>query len=122
MTRQRVCSEPEDCEWAETETDACSVPCMGKWSDWGEMSECSVTCGTGTKSQSRTCEPEGSECDGDATESFDCVLDECLTYLDWTEWSGMYYGCHQAKLTAEPIKPYFETFFPTPLNVTLNAP
>ncbi|KRY23664.1 A disintegrin and metalloproteinase with thrombospondin motifs 17 [Trichinella patagoniensis] len=63
-----------------------------KWSSWSEWSECSVTCGSGTKSRSRTCW-QGS-CVGDSVQREACRLAPCIegrsNALDepfWTSWS-----------------------------------
>ena len=53
----------------------------GVWSDWGEPSACSVTCGNGTLSYKRECTPPqngGAECVGNATKTEDCPIIECL--------------------------------------------
>ena len=44
------------------------------WSDWVE-GECSVTCGTGTRTDTRTC-TQGN-CDGDASRTQSCEKPEC---------------------------------------------
>ena len=52
----------------------------GVWSDWGEPSECSVTCGDGTKYYTRSCSPPqhgGAVCEGDAAKVEDCSVIEC---------------------------------------------
>ena len=52
----------------------------GVWSEWGAPSACSVTCGTGTQSSTRTCTPPqhgGADCVGDATKAETCTLTEC---------------------------------------------
>ena len=56
----------------------------GGWSIWDSWSSCSVTCGTGQKNRSRSCnnpEPKhgGNPCTGDASEIVDCVHDPCIS-------------------------------------------
>ncbi|XP_045184121.1 SCO-spondin-like isoform X2 [Mercenaria mercenaria] len=55
----------------------------GGWSDWGQWSTCSVTCGYGMQSRSRTCtnprpSPQGKYCDGDPLENVLCRKDGCI--------------------------------------------
>ena len=52
----------------------------GVWSDWGEPSECSVTCGDGTISYTRECIPPqhgGADCEGVAIHHENCPRIEC---------------------------------------------
>nr|XP_006824190.1 PREDICTED: uncharacterized protein LOC100375643 [Saccoglossus kowalevskii] len=71
----------------------------GDWSDWGNWSDCSVTCGNdlGVQSRSRTCtNPSpllgGAECQGDSSETSGCggsCPDDPVNggWTDWTDWS-----------------------------------
>ncbi|XP_060580103.1 coadhesin-like [Ruditapes philippinarum] len=58
-------------------------PCAnGGWTDWGQWSTCSVTCGDGLKSRSRTCtnpspSPHGKYCDGNPFEDVVCTKSSC---------------------------------------------
>ena len=50
----------------------------GGFTEWGTWSECSVICGTGTRSRTRSCtEPEpfcgGDDCVGETEDTEDCV-------------------------------------------------
>ena len=54
----------------------------GGWSGYGSWISCSVTCGGGTKSRSRSCtkpSPDngGDECTGEATEAENCGTASC---------------------------------------------
>lgn len=52
----------------------------GKWGDWTNWTECSVTCGDGKKTRSRDCSPPthgGKDCEGEPTETEDCKNDDC---------------------------------------------
>ena len=54
----------------------------GAWSDWGEYSDCTVTCGAGSQTRSRDCNSPppvngGSSCMGDASETRDCDESTC---------------------------------------------
>ena len=51
------------------------------WEDFGEWSECSASCGGGTRTRTRVVsipsENGGDECTGDATETENCETQEC---------------------------------------------
>ena len=54
----------------------------GGWSEYGDWSECSVKCGGGTQSRSRTCDNPapaagGAKCEGDAKEEQTCNTESC---------------------------------------------
>ena len=54
----------------------------GGWSEWTVWGTCSVTCGGGTESRTRTCtnpvpQNGGAECTGPDTESQDCNTQAC---------------------------------------------
>ena len=58
----------------------CSVD--GGWSDYGSWSECSVACGGGTQTRTRTCTNPapthgGADCVGEAAETQDCNIQPC---------------------------------------------
>ncbi|KAL9951955.1 hypothetical protein ACROYT_G044715 [Oculina patagonica] len=66
----------------------------GGYSDWSECSECSVTCGGGTQTFSRTCtnpppSDGGRDCSGlgGNVKSEECNQQECLVDGGYTEWS-----------------------------------
>lgn len=62
----------------------------GSWSPWSlDGNGCSVTCGRGTKTETRTCEYPieacpGDECDGDDSRTVNCIEEPCegtLAYM-----------------------------------------
>lgn len=58
----------------------------GKWSEWIDITECAVTCGEGTKVQSRSCsEPPsscgGMHCVGDDIRKVPCNISSCCPGL-----------------------------------------
>lgn len=78
----------------------CSVD--GGYTEWSEWTECSVSCGDGTKSRSRSCtDPEptfgGIDCSnlGPDKESAECLI-ECPVnggYGEWTHWDKCTADC-----------------------------
>ncbi|KAK3092507.1 hypothetical protein FSP39_003791 [Pinctada imbricata] len=89
--KSRSCSSPSpryggsQCSGSGRKSRQCSTnPCPidGGWADWGSYSACSVTCGGGTQSRSRTCtnptpQHNGKECSGKDTVSQPCNTQEC---------------------------------------------
>ena len=54
----------------------------GNWGTWGSYSLCSVTCGDGTKSRTRSCSNPtpfggGSDCSGSSSQSANCNNGAC---------------------------------------------
>lgn len=54
----------------------------GIWSDWSEVSECSVTCGGGVQKMERSCNNPaplhgGKPCEGDKTQTQKCNEQAC---------------------------------------------
>jgi len=54
----------------------------GQWSDWMPWGDCSVTCGGGSQSRSRTCTNPvpangGKDCVGDSVDTRDCSTGNC---------------------------------------------
>ncbi|KAI8485010.1 hypothetical protein Bbelb_372560 [Branchiostoma belcheri] len=107
-TRDRTCTNPApanggaDCDGPAQETQACdtgvSCPVDGGWSDWGQWSNCSVTCGVGTETRDRTCTNPapangGADCDGPAQETQTCDTGvSCPVDGGWSDW-GPWSNC-----------------------------
>ncbi|XP_045179646.1 A disintegrin and metalloproteinase with thrombospondin motifs adt-1-like isoform X1 [Mercenaria mercenaria] len=99
--RNRVCVHQIDvtinktCPGPTNETKTCNVePCAvhGQWSDWGEWSNCTVTCENGTKSRQRDCDnplPQfgGMNCTGDSLDIEECSEQPCPVDGGWC-WSS----------------------------------
>ncbi|CBY33380.1 unnamed protein product [Oikopleura dioica] len=98
QTRQRVCNEPEDCEWVDKESQECAGSCV--FDDWSEWSDCSVTCGNATATRSRDCPVEGA-CGEESIETMDCEVLPCAEYLDWSEWSECSVSCGGGEMRRE---------------------
>ena len=57
------------------------------WSSWTPASDCSVTCGTGTRTEVRTC-MRRSGCVGESQRTVDCEDEPCRgTWSNWTRYS-----------------------------------
>ncbi|XP_075693897.1 spondin-1 [Rhinoderma darwinii] len=76
-------SEVEKCMMPECHT----IPCMlSPWSDW---SDCSVTCGKGTRTRQRMLKSpaELGDCNEELKQVEKCMLPECPINCELTEWS-----------------------------------
>ena len=87
--------EVEPCVEAECRVD-------GGWSGWSRWGYCSQSCGTGTRSRSRTCSqppPQygGETCSGPNLETKECFLKTCPPvdggWTPWTRWSACSTSC-----------------------------
>jgi len=73
----------------------CPIDCV--WEKWQTWSECSATCGPGSRSKRRTNIPAqfgGSACVDAFEKSIDCFLAECFsTWGEWSDWNGCSRTC-----------------------------
>ena len=65
---------------------------------YGEWSECSKTCGTGTKRRTGTCFYNGTErpdslCPGNSVEKINCNTETCPRWTKWRNWSDCSHTC-----------------------------
>nr|DBA17432.1 TPA: hypothetical protein GDO54_002882 [Pyxicephalus adspersus] len=76
-------SEVEKCMMPECHT----IPCV--LSPWSEWSECSVTCGKGTRTRQRMLKSpaELGDCNEELKQVEKCMLPECPIHCELTEWS-----------------------------------
>nr|XP_022315405.1 uncharacterized protein LOC111119492 isoform X1 [Crassostrea virginica] len=105
-TRSRTCTNPApqkggaDCVGSSNETSSCHqspCPINGGWSAFGSYSHCSVSCGGGNNTRSRTCtnpapQHGGQDCVGSSTESQSCNNDPCPINGGWSAF-GSYSHC-----------------------------
>lgn len=67
------------------------TPIDGQWGDW-RNSSCSVTCGSGIITRTRSCNSTspaygGSDCNGSSTATVTtCILDGCMVDGQWGDW------------------------------------
>ncbi|CAK8695093.1 unnamed protein product [Clavelina lepadiformis] len=88
----------EGCIGGTTRMVECEItPCPVKWTDWSEYTPCSVTCGNGWKTRTRTCEGAvvGQKgCEGSAVQNITCG-EICVPEWDnWNQWSTCSRTCY----------------------------
>lgn len=102
----RTCTNPtpqyggQQCQGDSQTTQACNpgpCPINGGWSDWTDWSQCSVGCGSGTQTATRTCtnpSPQygGANCQGDSSQTRTCNTDPCPVDGVWSDW-GPWAAC-----------------------------
>ena len=60
------------------------------WTEWSAWTECSASCGGGSRSQVRECKiprSAGAPCEGESRKSEVCNDQPCPKWTDWTEWT-----------------------------------
>lgn len=92
-TRTRMCvgGKPggPGCLGSENERKRCrnTKQCPGKWTEWSDLSKCSVTCGSGQVTRTRTCTGGRvgiPDCIGSATKTESCNQGKCV--VKWGEF------------------------------------
>uniref|UniRef100_A0A8W8ILJ9 IgGFc-binding protein N-terminal domain-containing protein n=1 Tax=Magallana gigas TaxID=29159 RepID=A0A8W8ILJ9_MAGGI len=104
--RNRTCSSPapqyggKACSGSSSSSQSCNThncPIDGNWASWGSYAACSVTCGGGRQSRTRTCTnpaPQylGANCVGSTSSSQSCNTHNCPIDGNWASW-GSYSAC-----------------------------
>ncbi|XP_020625947.1 SCO-spondin-like isoform X2 [Orbicella faveolata] len=104
QTRSRSCTNPpmahggKTCLGLKEMTQDCNkdvmCPVNGGWTTWGNWSQCSVTCGGGSQTRSRSCTKPpaahgGKSCMGPKEMTQDCNKDVfCPVNGGWTSWGN----------------------------------
>ncbi|XP_068710256.1 SCO-spondin-like [Montipora foliosa] len=100
--RIRSCSNPspqhggQSCPGISSEFGYCNFgpcPVHGAWGAWSPWSDCSKTCGKGSRFRNRTCSnPQpihgGRDCPGNSHENSQCDFGPCPIHGHWTAWSS----------------------------------
>uniref|UniRef100_UPI00193A61B8 uncharacterized protein LOC120335429 n=1 Tax=Styela clava TaxID=7725 RepID=UPI00193A61B8 len=94
MTRTRTCiggSVGElGCLGPASDTEDCIAGACAFWSEWGIFSSCSVSCGGGTRQQTRRCvngKIGDTGCEGRDSRVSECNDRICPTWAEWGDWS-----------------------------------
>ncbi|XP_056005158.1 coadhesin-like [Ostrea edulis] len=107
--RSRTCTNPApqyngaNCPASSVSSQSCNTqhcPIDGVWSSWGSYGTCSVTCGGGTQSRSRSCtnpSPQygGATCPGSDASSQACNTQVCIIDGAWGTW-GSWGACSKS--------------------------
>ena len=75
-----------------------ATPINGGWSAWSAWSACSLSCGGGTQTQTRTCTNPppsggGAACVGPSSQSQACNTQACAIDGGWSAWSACSLSC-----------------------------
>lgn len=77
----------------------CTIACTdftptATWTPWTEWTQCSASCGFGSRLRMRACNGDSSLCLGDQTETEACETPACqATWTPWTEWTQCSASC-----------------------------
>ncbi|XP_060583932.1 A disintegrin and metalloproteinase with thrombospondin motifs adt-1-like, partial [Ruditapes philippinarum] len=134
-SRSRTCIFPDPlttdlpCIGDDVETMACNlgtcpVSVDGVWGDWGQWSDCGVTCGQGERLRTRECifpDPAnmGADCSGAPNETEICNIQACPVdgvWGDWEQWSDCGATCGEGQRSRSR-----ECIFPDPANKGANC-
>ena len=92
--RSRGCMYGPGCKGGKDnafELENCSQNTCAEWTQWSDFGSCSVTCGSGNKSRSRSC--SGDDCPGDSSDSVSCDAGPCPVWSEWSNFSSCSVTC-----------------------------
>ena len=83
------------CKQPLSQSESCNDMLCPRWGEWTPWSDCSTTCGGGSKGRSRLCLDYGTGllCTGDAEETMDCSVNPCPAWTEWSPWSECSLTC-----------------------------
>jgi len=85
------------CTGDSLESAACNEETCPKPTEWSEWSQCSKSCGGGTRTKTRECvnqrDPSGNPCQVDLDETETCNNNPCPEWTDWTPWTQCSQSC-----------------------------
>jgi len=96
-----------------TTASSCCVPVNGGWSAWSSWSACSVPCGGGSQTRTKTCDNPapscgGADCSGPSEETQACNTQPCISCIDIgfrVRGNGQTYTiCAVADYSATPLR------------------
>ncbi|XP_039266278.2 uncharacterized protein LOC120341783 isoform X1 [Styela clava] len=106
--RERSCdggnAGDDGCVGSMQESKTCSVNDCPGWSDFGEWSSCSATCGGGSRERSRTCRGSkigNRDCPGDRLEIEKCNDVPCPKWTRWGKWSKCSVTCGRGRQSSQ---------------------
>jgi len=92
-SRDRTCPVNGACAGHEDEVQYCGSTECPSWTEWGDYSSCSKSCGGGLKQRSRACNAGFGRCgDESPYERIACNTDACPT-PQWSQWSACTKKC-----------------------------
>ena len=92
-------ADEANCPGENNEVDSCNQQTCPYWTDWSDWTQCSVSCGGGSKSRVRECiiddedKDKDNLCIGDSIETVECNTSKCPVWTDWTDWTQCSASC-----------------------------
>ncbi|XP_039259105.2 A disintegrin and metalloproteinase with thrombospondin motifs gon-1-like isoform X1 [Styela clava] len=98
MLRFRTCNGGTagvECEGDPVENQVCNILKCPTWTEYGDWSECSASCGAGERIRVRDCNGgiAGVDCEGESLDGEDCTIKECASWTEYGDWSECSASC-----------------------------